>query len=365
MNKKAVLAKGISDYKQLGINKETAVWEDGMRSDGGRGTYEWWYFDAKYSDGTKVVVIFYTKNGFDVRGLANPTASLEITFPNGKKVLKHISEEKGQKIRASRDQCDVKIAQSSIKYLKGNYLIHFIDDDVEYTCTMKPKLPMWRPGTGHWYYGKNQEYYFAWIVPQPSADVRATLKACGETFELTGGGYHDHNWGNTHMRKLMNHWYWCRVNVGPYTIIACDIITEKKYGYARLPVMMIAKDGIILDDNEEKTIIKRLNTKYHPISKKFFDNNLMFIHKVDDVTNFQIEFKRKYDILAFNMLDRVGNSPIKIGIAKVLGFNPTYIRCIGDVKLTVEENGEKKVFEEEGLWEQMFFGSNKDAIVDN
>lgn len=183
-----------------------------------------------------------------------------------------------------------------------------------------------------------------------------------ETFELNGNGYHDHNWGNTNIRKLINHWYWCRANVGHYTIIACDIVTEKRYGYTRLPVMMIAKDGTILDDSEEKTVIKRLNTEYHPITRKFIDNNLMFIHRVNNVTNFQIEFKRKYDILAFSM---IGISPIKNNIARALEFNPTYIRCIGDVKLTVEENGEKEVFEEEGLWEQMFFGSNKDAIIEN
>ena len=322
MNEKAVLGKSISYYQRLGINKKPAIWEDGMRSTGCRGTYEWWYFDAEYSDGTKIVVIFYTKNGFDVRGLANPTASLEITYQNGKKILKHISEGKGQKIRASKEVCDVSIGQNSIKYSKGNYLIHFIDGDVEYNCTMKPKLPMWRPGTGHWYYGEKQEYYFAWIVAQPSADISATLNVKGKIFELKGKGYHDHNWGNIHMRKLMNHWYWCRANIGPYTIIACDIITEKKYDYTRLPVIMIAKDGIILEDNEEKTVIKRLNTEYHPITKKFIDNNLMFIHEGDNEIKYQVEFKREYDILAFNMIDRWGIAPIRNAIAKALGINP-------------------------------------------
>jgi len=365
MDKKALLGKNISYYQRLGINKEIAVWEDGIRSTGGRGTYEWWYFDAAYSDGTKVVVIFYTKNGFDVRGLSNPTASIEITYPNGKRISKYVSEGRGQKIRASKERCDVKIGQSSIKYSKGNYLIHFMDGDIEYTCTMKPKLPMWRPGTGHWYYGEKQEYYFAWIVAQPSANISATLKVCDETLELSGTGYHDHNWGNIHMRKLMNHWYWCRANIGPYTIIACDIITQKKYDYTRLPVIMIAKDGIILEDNEEKTVIKRLSTQYHPITRKFIDNNLKFVHQADNGTNYQIEFKREHDILAFNMIDRMEISQILSSIVKAIGINPTYIRCIGEVKLTVKKNGKKEVFKKEGLWEQMFFGGNKDAIIED
>ncbi|MCB2357138.1 hypothetical protein [Clostridium estertheticum] len=129
--------------------------------------------------------------------------------------------------------------------------------------------------------------------------------------------------------------------------------------------MMIAKDEIIVDDNEEKTVIKRLNTKYHPITKKFIDNNLTFIHQVDNEIKYQVEFKREHDILAFNMIDRLGIAPIRNFIAKGLGVNPTYIRCIGEVKLTVEKNGKIDVFQKEGLWEQMFFGSNKDAIIEN
>jgi hypothetical protein len=47
---------------------------------------------------------------------------------------------------------------------------------------------MWRPGTGHTYFGEKQEHFFAWFVPQPSADLIATLKVEGETFQLKGNG---------------------------------------------------------------------------------------------------------------------------------------------------------------------------------
>jgi len=74
--------------------------------------------------------------------LANPTVTFEVSFPNVERIQKFISEGEGQEIRASKEQCDVKIGQSSIKYSEGNYLIHFIDENVEYVCIMKPKLPM-------------------------------------------------------------------------------------------------------------------------------------------------------------------------------------------------------------------------------
>jgi hypothetical protein len=362
MNKRAFLAKWNTYYQRLGIPNKPAIWEDGMRSTGGEGTYEWWYFDADYTDGTNVAVSFYTKNRFDVIGPENPTATIHITLPSGKTITKCISEGEEQKIRASRRQCHVQICESSIKYSEGDYLIHFVADDIEYTCTMKSKLPMWRPATGHWYYGEKQEYYFAWLVPQPSADVSATLKVKGETFELKGSGYHDHSWGNVDVSKIMNHWYCLHANIGPYTILACDILTEKDYDYKRLPVLMLAKDGIILDNNDENTVVKDSNKEYHRKTKKFIDNNLTFIYEVDDDTNYEIEFTRKQDISTTSLLDVQGINPIKKIAARIRGINPTYMKCLTEVKLTINSGDTQEILEKEGLWKQIFFNSNKDII---
>lgn len=64
----------------------------------------------------------------------------------------------------------------------------------------------------------------------------------------------------------MNHKYWGRAKIEDYNIIACDIISEKKYGNERLPVLMIAKDGKILEDDQSKTRIYRGDTYYHEIT---------------------------------------------------------------------------------------------------
>jgi hypothetical protein len=363
MKKKAFLAKDDEYFKKLGISKKPAAWEDGIRTTGGEGTFEWWYFDAEYSNGTKVVVMFYTKNKLDVRGVSNPTASIDITLPDGKKITKEFSEGQGQKIRASKEQCDVKIGQSSIQYVEGKYSVQFIDGDVEYTCTMEPNISMWRPATGYTFFGEQQEYHFSWFVAQPSATVRATLKAGGQTLTLEGSGYHDHNWGNIDMNVIFNHWYWCRASIGPYTIIASDCIAEKEYDYTAVPSFILAKGGVIVEDNEEKVSITRLDTEYHPVTGKFIDNHLIFSCRATDEAHYQIEFIRDHDIAAVNLLEHSGLSPSEISKARADGLNPTYVRCIGNAKLTVEKNGTKEVFTNEALWEQMFFGNNKDAII--
>lgn len=83
----------------------------------------------------------------------------------------------------------------------------------------------------------------------PQGQVDATLVLDGERQSLTGVGYHDHNWGNYSMIKLMNNWYWARAKIGEYTVIACYITAEKDYGYTTFPVFMLARDGRILADD--------------------------------------------------------------------------------------------------------------------
>ncbi len=57
--KLAVLASSPADYQRLGLSPASIEpWEDGARTDGSAGTYEWWYFDAHLAGGAKLVVTF-------------------------------------------------------------------------------------------------------------------------------------------------------------------------------------------------------------------------------------------------------------------------------------------------------------------
>jgi hypothetical protein len=59
----ARLGSTSEDYERIGIQRDhVLLWEDGARTDGSAGTYEWWYFDVRLDDGAKLVVVFFTKN---------------------------------------------------------------------------------------------------------------------------------------------------------------------------------------------------------------------------------------------------------------------------------------------------------------
>lgn len=359
MNNKISWAEDYKSYCDLGLEKEVMRWEDGIRTTGDKNSFEWWYFDAEYENGFKIVVIFYTKNRFDFTGNANPTVSIDITLPNGQVICNYTSEGYGQRIRAAKENCDVKINDCNISFKDNQYSVYYKNDEIEYKCNMEVELNMYRPNTGHIFFNENKKDYFAWMVAAPKAKAKGTLKIKGILWNLKGIGYHDHNWGTIKMDKYINNWYWCRANVGPYTIVANDIITEKENDFSRIPSIYIAKDGEILEEDYSNTIIKRERTIQHPLSCKTIDNKIIFIQKGKDNTNYIIEFERDHDIFASSLLRVMGKSNIQLFFDLIKKSNPTYLRCVGIVRLTVEEDNKKTIYESEAIWEQMFFGKNK------
>ncbi len=157
-------------------------------------------------------------------------------------IKRSINEPEGTLINASTEKGDVSVGDSYLKYVNGDYQLYFNDGSVKFSAFMKSTLPMWRPDTGHSYFDDKKENFMAWFVAQPSSNITANLTVDGVTKELKGTGYHDHNWGNISMDKIINHWYWGRAKVGEYNIIASDIISKEETGFTQISQFMLAKD---------------------------------------------------------------------------------------------------------------------------
>ena len=122
-------------YSSMGLTRGIVEpWEDGMRTDGSRGTYEWWYFDSRYPDGTILVIFFFSKSPIQVNGPIKPTATMELTLPDGRK----FSEE----VYAS-------VEESS--YAKGSRIL---GDNANHTLKFLPAEPYTDVHTGKPVYGK-------------------------------------------------------------------------------------------------------------------------------------------------------------------------------------------------------------------
>jgi hypothetical protein len=72
------------DYARIGIQPDHVLaWEDGARTDGRAGTYEWWYFDARLDDGAQLVVVFFTKSFTDISRPLAPMIRIDLDLPDG------------------------------------------------------------------------------------------------------------------------------------------------------------------------------------------------------------------------------------------------------------------------------------------
>ena len=216
---------------------EVEPWEDSLRTDPTGNSFEWWYFDASFSDGSTAVIVFSTKNILNPGGKADPNVSIIITTPDGSKIS--VDDSPGIKnFTASQKILDIKVGNSYARGDLSQCFIHFEKDGIGADLTFTSKAPAWRPGSGKMYFDSEKEKYFAWLPAIPFGDVEGSLTYNGKKIKVNGTGYHDHNWGNVRLDKVMTQWYWGRVRIDEYTVIFSQMLSAPKYGSTKVPVFI-------------------------------------------------------------------------------------------------------------------------------
>lgn len=251
MPKPVIFAVGPEFLARDGLTETIQPWEDGLRADTGRGTFEWWYFDAHLEDGTTAVIVFATKPIINPGVPLTPNLSLTVTRRDGRKTAEFDLPPAGE-FHAAKEACDVRIGRSWVKWRSESgawtYSLHAETRSMSADLTFRGLVPPWRPGAGKSYFG-GLDRYFAWLPSIPYGSVEGTLTYDGQVHAVRGTGYHDHNWGTVALPSVMDHWYWGRAHIGEYTLIFVEQIALKKYGSARMPVFLLAKGGRVLADD--------------------------------------------------------------------------------------------------------------------
>ena len=346
-------------YSSMGLQRDRVeIWEDGARVDGSRGNYEWWYYDSHFPDGTKLVIIFFSKSPIEVDGPIKPQVSMEITLPDGTKHEETVSASM-EESHFKKEKCDVKVGACSIIGDLKHYDIVFRGERLSATVSLDGTIPAWRSQTGSIFFGDSEEHYFAWLPAIPEGDVVADIVCGGERLHLEGTGYHDHNWGNISMLKLMHHWYWGRAKIGDYKVISAWITGEKKYGYKDFDVFMLAKGDKILGGNENHTLKFKPKDEYiDAFTGKPVYNKIIYEYTTPVGEDYRITFNRKSEISKQNFIDLLGGF-LKV-MAKLIGFSGSYLRFSGDATVEKLEGGRvvESVTESSAVWELMYFGKS-------
>ena len=350
----ARLGRTPGDYVRIGIEPRLIKpWEDGMRTDGSRGTYEWWYFDAHLDDGAKLVVVFFTKGITELSQPLTPMIRIDLTRPDGTSVEKMVTLP-ADTFSASTETCDVRIGGNRFTGDLHTYTIRAAAEDVEVDVTLTGQVPAWRPETGHWLFGDEGADYFAWLPSVPQGRVEAAYQVGGTRATATGVGYHDHNWGNASMLDLMHHWYWARGAAGPYSVIASYITAAKRYGYAALPVFMLARDGDLIADDGGQVTFEELGAFTDTETGKPVANVTRYAY-TDGAERYVVTFTRYSDLTAQKFIDELKGP--KKAAARLAGFDGAYLRFTGELRID-HYTGEQLVDSQtdDALWELMYFG---------
>lgn len=166
-----------------------------------------------------------------------------------------------------QDQCDVTFEPHRIYGDLKEYMIHVaptggvcgtdgaggtgVASNVGCDLRLVSTARSWRPGAGGFAF--DDDGYFTWLCAVPRGTVSGTLFYNGSEHQVTGAGYHDHQWGNVAHNKTWDHWLWGRQDFGDYAILVFDICTQKRFGYTRLPMFF-------LEDQDGNLVLEQLTT---------------------------------------------------------------------------------------------------------
>jgi hypothetical protein len=352
----ARLADRDEDYARLGLQRgHVALWEDGLRTSGGPGSYEWWYFDSHLEDGTSLVVTFYTKWILQPKGPEAPMIIVNLDRP-GKPTQQITVHATPEQFSASTERCDVRIKDCYFRGDLHTYQIKVADEDLTIEAELIGQVPSWRPATGHTYFGAQDEHLFAWMPAVPQGSVTVTLTEKGSAPQtLRGIGYHDHNWGDVVMSKLLNHWYWGRAQAGPYSVIAAYLYATKEYGRAELPQILIAKDGQVVADRASQVRLVLEDVATDAKSQKPVANRVIYDYTQDERVHYRVIFQRSQTILDYPLADTV--TGFKHVLARIARVDGAYLRFSGSVTVERYDGGQLvEQASDPGIWELMYLG---------
>jgi hypothetical protein len=351
------MARTPEAYQRLGLEVDhIAAWEDGLRTDTAPGSYEWWYFDAHLDDGSSLVIVFYTKNPLSPDHSLEPFVTVHLDRP-GADTLTFESHSTAEQFSASANSCDVRIADNTFRGDLHRYEIHVVHEDLVIDVDLTGHVRPWRPATGHLLFGEHDQHFFAWLPSVPQGAVSVDLTSGDSAEHLLGVGYHDHNWGDVGMHRLINHWYWGRAQAGPYSIIASYITAERTYGDTEIPVFLLAKGDAIVADDATRVQFEIQDEHLDDKSGKPVGDTLIYEYESGDDL-YRVSFRREKTIVDRRLIDEV--TGVKHLLARVARFDGSYLRFTGDVRLERFVAGKKvEEFGDPGIWELMYFGRTR------
>ncbi|UCD14678.1 MAG: hypothetical protein JSW60_04450 [Thermoplasmatales archaeon] len=190
---------------------------------------EWWYFDALFDNGYSVQV------GIRVLGVMNQGLVI-IRFDiykDGKLLSHELKKYIMWDFFASEEVPLVKLKRE--QYMEG-YINETTGDwvfDLSVGLDESSAELNFVGCTKGW---KGSTPGGEWAVILPRAEVQGTIKLKNEEINVSGTGYHDHNWEVTVLTGINFGWFWGKVNSNNHTMTWSKIMTTRFWGQPLLVI---------------------------------------------------------------------------------------------------------------------------------
>jgi hypothetical protein len=286
----------------------------------------------------------------------SPILRLNLDLPDGRSYQKVVPYPP-KAWSAAGDRADVRLGTNRFAGDLHEYHIQAAAEEVSVDLTLTGQIRPWRPATGHMLFGPERDLEFAWLPSVPQGTVTGSYMVDGVTRRVTGVGYHDHNWGNVGIMKIIHDWYWARGQAGPYSVIASFIAAEKKFDYDTIAVFMLARDGQIVADDASRVRFETDGVYTDGVTGKPVASVTRYVYEHND-DKIVVSFTRERDLSRERMVDTL-TWPKRLA-ARLARFDGAYLRFTGPMTVTVFKSGSQiEQHTKDAIWELMYFGHSR------
>lgn len=207
-------------------------------------------------------------------------------------------------------------------------------------------------GDGEFHYG---------IQPVARCRVSGTVTVDGKTIDVTGQGYHDHQWSDVDLLESWHHWLWGRLYTEHYTVLVDDLTTSERFGFTRIPLFgLFDASGALVFDNRGDAET-RVETYRDVESGKDYPKRSTYVFR-DGQRVIELDFewtdvlssRSTYIASADDVAPELGGGQRERFDA--MGIRPSYARYRADGSLTITDHDQTVTEHGEMIYELNYVG---------
>ncbi|KAI7764145.1 hypothetical protein LZL87_006527 [Fusarium oxysporum] len=168
--------------------------------------------------------------------------------------------------------------------------------------------------------------------------------------KVEGNAYHDHNWGNVPMEKILDNWLWGRADVGGLSIVSTSVRFRQDCGDREVPLLFVVRGNEVLVDVSDGQLVCLEGVKIaQPDTGKPTSSDCIYLVKSAGDNLAQVRFDGQQKVIASFPYPTTSDE-----------WETWYTRYAGLVTINIKEGNKRVYVSDHGSLEVMdFFGRRK------